>query len=251
MKRLFVLGLFVVAASTFAFTQTNSGGAGQDTKIEQEIRRLEREWFDSYVRGDRAAFDRIVADDAVMTYGNGKVGNKSEAIAEIKAPADASYSLTSDDVKVRVYGDTAIVTGRVTEKGTFNGRSLNSQSRYTDVWVKRNGRWQVVAAQNTRLPQESSPAAPTTNTNANANAYDAYVGQYELAPNLILTISKDGDRLISELGGRRSELVPESDTQFAIPAANIKIRFVKDANGQVTHILVNDSGREGQARRIR
>lgn len=122
MKRIFAITLLVAAATPLAYGQTNSGRASRTARVEQEIRRLEREWFDSYVRGDRTAFDRIVADDAVMTYGNGKVGSKSEAIAEIKAPADSSYSLTSDDVQVRVYGDTAIVTGRVTESGTFNGR---------------------------------------------------------------------------------------------------------------------------------
>ena len=248
MKKIFVLGLFVVAASTFAFTQANSGGAGQNTKVEQEIRRLEREWFDSYVGGDRAAFDRIVADDVVITYGNGSVGNKSQAIAEIKVPADSSYSLTGDDIQVRVYGDTAVVTGRVTEKGTFNGRNLNSQSRYTDVWVRRNGRWQVVAAQNTRLPQER-PA--TAMSSVSPNVYDSYVGKYELAPGLIVTITQDVNRLISEVGGQRNELVRQSETQFTIPAANMKITFVRDSTGQVTHMIVNDNGREGQARRIR
>lgn len=247
MKRILVIGLFVVAASPFTFGQTNSRGVAQNTKVEQEIRKLEREWFDSYVRGDRAAFDRIVADDVVITYGNGSVGNKSQAIAEIKAPADSSYSLTSDDIQVRVYGETAIVTGRVTEKGTFNGRSLNSQSRYTDVWVRRNGRWQVVAAQNTRLPQERPAAVIPSVT---PNIYDAYVGKYELAPGLIVTITRDGNRLFSEVGGQRSELVPQSETQFTIPAANMKVAFVRDANGQVTHMIVSDNGREGQARRI-
>lgn len=247
MKRILVIGLFVVAASPFTFGQTNSRGVAQNTKVEQEIKKLEREWFDAYVRGDRAAFDRIVADDVVITYGNGSVGNKSQAIAEIKAPADSSYSLTSDDIQVRVYGETAIVTGRVTEKGTFNGRGLNSQSRYTDVWVRRNGRWQVVAAQSTRLPQERPAAAMP---NVTTNVYDAYVGKYELAPGLIVTITRDGNRLFSEVGGQRSELVPQSETQFTIPAANMKVTFVRDANGQVTHMIVNDNGREGQARRI-
>ena len=249
MKQIIAVGLCLVAVSSFAFAQTNPSKAAQNIKVEQEIKKLELEWFDSYVRGDRAAFDLIVADDVVMTYANGKVGNKSEAIAEIKAPADASYSLTSDDVQVRVYGDTAIVTGRVTEKGTFNGRSLNSQSRYTDVWVRRNGRWQVVSAQSTRLPQGPSPATAATKTTP--NAYDVYVGEYELAPNLVITIMRDGNRLMSELGGRKSELVPQSETQFSIPAANIRITFVRDANGQITHMIVTDNGREGQARKVR
>lgn len=126
--------------------------------------------------------------------------------------------------------------------------NVNSQSRYTDVWLRRNGRWQVVAAQNTRLAQERPPAAMT---NINPSAYDAYVGQYELAPNLIIAITRDGNRLMSEVGGRKSELTPQSETQFTIAAANMRVTFVRDANGQVTHMIVNDNGREGQARKIR
>src|SRR5438105_13196097 len=124
MKIILAAALLVVAASSFAYGQTNAGPASGSAKVEQEIRTLEHEWFDSYVRGNRAAFDRIVADDAVMTYGNGKVGNKSEAITEIKAPTDSSYTLNSDDIKASVNGDTVIVTGRVIEKGIFIRRSV-------------------------------------------------------------------------------------------------------------------------------
>ncbi len=249
MKRVFVIAMFAAVAFSFAFGQTYSSKASQNAKAEQEIRRLEREWFDSYIRGDRAAFDRIVANDAVITYGNGKVGNKSEAMAEIKAPADSSYSLTSDDVQVRVYEDTVIVTGRVTEKGTFNGRNVNSQSRYTDVWVRRNGRWQIAAAQNTRLPQERAVAA--TPPSINPNVYNAYVGQYELAADLVITITKEGNNLMSEVRGRKSELTPISETQFTITGAAIRVTFVKGTDGHVTHLTLNDNGKEGRARKIR
>src|SRR5437763_17080880 len=119
MKMIFTTALLVVAASPIAYGQRDARAMSGNTKVEQEIRKLEREWFDSYVRGDRAAFDRIVGDDAVMTYGNGKVGNKSEAIAEIKAPDDASYSLSIADVHVRVYGATDIVIRLVPVQGYF------------------------------------------------------------------------------------------------------------------------------------
>ena len=106
-----------------------------------------------------------------------------------------------------------------------------------------------MAAQNTRLPQGPSPATAATKTTP--NAYDVYVGEYELAPNLVITIIRDGNRLMSELGGRKSQLMPQSETQFSIPAANIMVTFVKDASGQVTHMTVSDNGREGQARKVR
>src|SRR5437660_10300637 len=117
MKIIFATALLLVAVSPFAYSQTDTRATSGNAKVEQEIRRLEREWFDSYVRGDRAAFDRIGADDALMTYGNGQVGNKSEPIAEIKATADASYSLTSDDVIGRGYGGSAMVVAWITQSG--------------------------------------------------------------------------------------------------------------------------------------
>ncbi len=80
MKRIFAIALLVAATTSLAYGQTNSGRASRNARVEQEIRRLERAWFDSYVRGDRTEFDRIVADDAVITYGNGKVGNKLKQV---------------------------------------------------------------------------------------------------------------------------------------------------------------------------
>ncbi len=239
--------MLVMLSAPFACSQTPFGRSVQGTEIEQEIIRLERERLDAYARADRAAFDRIVADDFTMTHSDGSVFDKAQERAVLR-PSTAERPLPTlniEDVRVRVYGDAAVITGRLVEQGERVGRvSL----RFTNTYVRRQGRWQIVAGQLTRLPQERPP---TTNVNASPNVLDTYVGQYELAPNLIITITKDGNRLMSEVGGRKSELTAQSETQFSIPSANIKVTFVKDANGQVTHLIINDNGREGQAKKIR
>jgi Ketosteroid isomerase homolog len=63
-------------------------------------------------------------------------------------------SSTNEDMKVQVHGDTAVVTYRSTDKGNYKGNDLSGQYRWTDVFVKRNGRWQIVAGQGTRIMQQ-------------------------------------------------------------------------------------------------
>lgn len=158
----------------------------------------------------------------------------------------AHLTLELFDETVRVYGDAAVTSGRVLVRNQNRGGEVVAQSRYTNTYTRRQGRWQIVASQWTRIPPQERAAITVS-----PNILDAYVGQYELAPNLIITIMREGNRLISEARGRRSELTPETETQFSVPAANLRITFVRNADGQVSHITINDNGREGQARKIR
>lgn len=112
----------------------------------EQIIRLERDWVQSWVVMDVAANDRIIADDYLGTEPDGKRVHKADLIAELKsgeAPL-ASNHLNEDDLTVRFYGDTAIVNGSESwkQKDGKAGRYI-----WTDIWVKRNGKWQVVAAQ--------------------------------------------------------------------------------------------------------
>jgi CubicO group peptidase (beta-lactamase class C family) len=80
--------------------------------------------------------------------------------------------------------------------------------------------------------------------------YEAYAGRYELAPNLILTITKEGDRLLAQATGQpQFELFPESETKFFLKQVEAKITFVKDNTGKVTHLILHQGG-EREAKRI-
>lgn len=73
--------------------------------------------------------------------------------------------------------------------------------------------------------------------------YDAYVGRYELLPNFILTISRQGDRLMAEATGQpKFELFPESETKFFLKVVEAKVTFVKDDTGKVTHLILHQGG---------
>jgi ketosteroid isomerase-like protein len=214
--------------------------------------------------------EQIESDDFTITHANGQVITKAQEVANLKraGATDSSLSFSTEDTKVRLYGDTAILTGIFVSKS----KDSTERSRYTDVYVKRNGRWQVVASHLTRLtppaapaspsaPAASSPATPSSPAppaapsasavKADPNTYDAYVGQYE-TPFGILSITKEGDKLFGQPGGdSKEELIPESTDQFSVPTVDAKIKFVKDANGQVTYMLLNLKGQEINAKKIK
>lgn len=133
--------------------QAESGQITPFTATETELRNLNRQAAEMQVRRDVATATRLLADDYIFTQADGNVTNKAENIAIIGSPEFVCQSLTTDDIQVRVYGDTALVLGRATMKATYKGQDVGGEFRYTDVWVRRAGRWQNVASHATRLPK--------------------------------------------------------------------------------------------------
>lgn len=118
---------------------------------EEEIRQVEIEWGEAFEHHDVATLDRLMADDYFLTDPLGIVRSKAETIAAIHRNQILFQSTHSDDVKVRVNGDTAVVTGRSKFRGRYKGWSMAGQYQYTDVLVKRNGCWKAVASHITAL----------------------------------------------------------------------------------------------------
>ena len=146
----------IILITLTAFGQETNKIADTPGKDERSIRDLEQTYRNAVVRQDVAALDRILADDFVATSSRGEVRSKAQEIADIK-PAEHSDDFVTegfelDDIKVRIFGNTAIVTGRSTLKVKYKGRSNTTLFRYTRVYVKRKGNWQAVAQQLTRLP---------------------------------------------------------------------------------------------------
>ena len=93
------------------------------------------------VRKDAVAAARLLADDYVFLQADGVVSNKAQNIAVLRDPAFVCQSLITEDVKVRVYGEAAVVTGRVVMRATYGGQDVGGEFLYTDVWARRDGRW--------------------------------------------------------------------------------------------------------------
>lgn len=82
--------------------------------------------------------------------------------------------------------------------------------------------------------------------------YDEYVGQYELAPNFVVTITKDGDKFMSQASGQpKFELLPESDTVFFIKGFSALFIFMRSRNGEVTRMITLQDGRVIEAKRLK
>ena len=126
----------------------------QNNSDEQQVRQLEPQWIEAFLRGDTETLDRILADDFIFTDPEGKLLTKVEWIADMTSGELTFESIHIDDLQVRMYGDAAVANGRVTVKARSKEGGFNGQYCYTDMYVKRNGQWQAVAEQATLLSQQ-------------------------------------------------------------------------------------------------
>ena len=136
--------IFFILVVTGLISATASPAADQG-KAERELTQVERNWCTAEVKNDAGALSAILADDFTDVNLEGKVTNKAQSIADLKT--DKTTACDVDMLHFHLYGDTAIVVGRATIKSaTYNGRYM-----YTDVYVRRNGEWQAVAAEGTEI----------------------------------------------------------------------------------------------------
>jgi ketosteroid isomerase-like protein len=237
------------AADSKPADSANSSGAGS---AETDVLNTERQWLEAYMKSDFAALERIKADDYNITYSTGEVMNKAQEIAKLKSMPAGAFKLNTEDTKVRLYGDTAVLTGVIIQSWADSGKPMNARLRYTDVWVKRSGRWQVVAAQLTNIP-EAAAAKPqeAQAKKVDPKVYDAYVGEYE-TPMFIIAMTKEGDRLFGEpKGDSKEELVPETESRFKVANVNATVTFIKDGTGKVTGIEIELNGQKIEGKRIK
>lgn len=150
MKRILVVAM-LIAASSFAFSQTMRSSANQKGNDEQAVRQLLNEISAALGRADTAALDRIYADDYTLVNESGVLTTKAPRLAAIKSGELKYESVGFDEVNVRMYGNTAVATYRVTSKGQSKGQDIGGQFRATSTYVKMKGRWQLVAAQVTHI----------------------------------------------------------------------------------------------------
>jgi len=110
---------------------------------------MEQAWLNAEKNHDAAAFEKIVADDWIAITPDGKSQTRIERAAEIKAAH--TTSATMGNMKVRVFGDTAVVTGTDDEVTMESGKKSTDHYVWTDVFVKRNGKWLAVASQTAQI----------------------------------------------------------------------------------------------------
>ena len=120
-------------------------------EAEQELLTLEKAFAEAIVRNDLEGIGRLVTDDWIIIDPNGEIVDRARFFEVIKSGALTHDVMESEDFRVCVYGDSAVVTALTRTRGKFMGQDFSTQERATDVFVKRDGRWQCVLTQLTRF----------------------------------------------------------------------------------------------------
>jgi len=121
--------------------------SAQEKSDAATIRALELKWTESYKQHNIDILSSLLAEDFVITIEDGSIYSKAGYISHSADPATKVQVAELSDLKVRMHGDTGVVTGAYHEKGESNGKPYEYHDRLTDIWMKVGGKWQVVASQ--------------------------------------------------------------------------------------------------------
>ena len=145
MRWILVTAVLALTATAIALGQKQSSSRDQRSSVEQAIRQLDRERIQAQIGADAVALDRIYANDFIGVGPSGTVRTKAQVISDFTSGDLKFQSITTDEVQVRVYENTAIETGLSTMVGQDKGKAVPRDTRFTRVWVKQQGRWRLVA----------------------------------------------------------------------------------------------------------
>ena len=164
-----------------AASSTPAKEAFDPAAIEAELLRLERDWAAAAKSHDGEAVRRIVADDAIMVYPDGMVATKADEVRTIESGAITADGWDMVDPKVTVIdADAAFITGRsIIRNGKYKDPNqkrpidISGEYRFLDVYAKRDGKWQAVASQATRIANPAPAASPSASPAASVSASPA------------------------------------------------------------------------------
>jgi len=118
----------------------------QESSSAAEIRSLEFKMLDSYKHRDVEVFAAVLDDDFVITFEDGSTYSKTGYLSYSASSSTHVVLAEIPEMKIRMHGDTAVVTGVYHEKGVDNKRAYDYRDRFTDIWIKKAGKWRLVAA---------------------------------------------------------------------------------------------------------
>jgi hypothetical protein len=145
MRKTFVIAVLVLTTASIGLGQKQSARRAPKSRVDQVIRQVDHERIQAQIGGDRAAFDRIYADNFIGIGPSGTVRTKAQVIADFTSGDLKFQSIVTDDVQVRVYGNAAVETGRSIMIGQDKGKTVPRDNRFTRVWIKQGAHWRLVA----------------------------------------------------------------------------------------------------------
>ena len=148
-----ILVLSIFAHADYALAQVSQTDVSPNprTTVEREIESLEEARNQAVLHGDVSVLDRMTSDDYTFITLRGELRTNSDMLKGFVSGSFHYESRQISDLKVRLYENTAIVTGRSVQKGMENGKDYSGDYRFTRVYVKQEGRWLTVALQTTLI----------------------------------------------------------------------------------------------------
>ncbi|HZX78126.1 nuclear transport factor 2 family protein [Lysobacter sp.] len=120
-------------------------------ETDAELLALDATWNELRMKPDVAGLDRILADDWMLTHSDGRVQYKADYLDELRTSTRRNQGIGNEDLRVRRYGDTMVVTGASVQSGISNGQPWSGRFRFTRTWVKRDGAWIMVSSHSSRV----------------------------------------------------------------------------------------------------
>ena len=222
MMRILMTVALVLLVTTSAFAQAHDK-VGKDDKVKAEIQKLFVDLNAAITKKDRATLEQLYADEFQFVRPAGAMATKAAHIDGIMSndPVSSMPVPAPALERLMVYGDAVI------SRGVVRGTAI------TSIFVKKDGRWQLLQAQGTRLAPERNPVK------LNPQLLDSFLGKYEFGPGAVATVTKEGEALKWRGGNRMPvTLVPLSETHFFAKESETEITFVKNEKGQVTDVVL-------------
>ncbi len=216
-----VIGLALLAAHRCPAQNPPNQAEGDGQITQAELARRTQELLDSAGSGDQRPWKEYFADDCFYFDEKGRNMDKRALVADVSPlPSGYTGTLKLANVQSHIEGDVAIMSYDQDETETVFGQFMTARYHETDTWRRRNGKWQIVAAQVLRY--YADPAAGKVNP----ASYSAYVGTYELAPGNRLVVTTDGNALYRQRGDQpKVELIPEACDVFFRKGVEGRILF--------------------------
>lgn len=200
---------------------------------QDELVRNTQELFDAVAPGNPAPFEKYFADDAMFFDEKGRSMDKAALVKDVQ-PLPNGYSGTIKLVrpKSHIEGDVAILSYDLDETETIFGQSMTARYHETDTWMRRGGKWQIVAGQVLRYYEDPAPGK------ADTSKFASYTGTYKLGPERTMTITTENGHLYETRSGRpREELIPEASDIFFRKGVEGRTLFGHSDDGNVASLI--------------
>ncbi len=135
-------------------------GQATDDHAEKDVVKLSQQITNALVKGDTTFLDGVMADDWILIGSDGEVVDKEKQLRDIKDGTLNFDAMDKSQMKVRIYGDAAVVTGLIRAKIRLKGQEVGNPLGFTEVFIRRQGKWRTVSAQVTPVAAESKGEKP-------------------------------------------------------------------------------------------